>query len=78
MSHTSIDDSNYDNDEFDNLSVSKSLGNIGLGLGASKQAKFGTHTMGDNKAFLLGQKVQPIPERKKSIGGGGPSSSGGG
>lgn len=54
VSHTSIDDSNYDNDEFDNLSVSKSLGNIGLGLGASKQAKFGTHTMGENRAFLLG------------------------
>ena len=42
-SHTSIgDDSNYE-DDFESMSVSKSMGTIGFGLGA-KQGSFGTHT----------------------------------
>lgn len=58
-SHTSIgDDSNYDNDEFESMSISKSMGNIGLGLGA-KHGSFATHA---------GAQKQQV-SRKKSIGG---------
>lgn len=45
-SHTSIgDDSNYENEDFESVSMSKSMGTIGFGLGA-KQGSFGTHTGG--------------------------------